>query len=52
MGHGVGVVTRRAREREGMVGQVAVAAGASSLIYRGSPSLTTEISGGSTVIKD
>jgi hypothetical protein len=31
---------------------MAVAAGASSLIYRGSPSLTTEISGGSTVIKD
>jgi hypothetical protein len=31
---------------------MAVAAGASSVIYRGSPSVTTEISGGSTVIKD
>jgi len=31
---------------------VAVAAGASSLIYRGSPSVTTAISGGSAVIKD
>jgi hypothetical protein len=31
---------------------MAVAAGASSLIYRGSPSVTTSISGGSAVIKD
>jgi hypothetical protein len=31
---------------------MAVAAGSSSLIYRGSPSVVTEISGGSTVIKD
>ena len=31
---------------------MAVAAGASSIIYRGSPSVTTEISGGSTVIED
>jgi hypothetical protein len=31
---------------------MAVAGGSSSLIYRGSPSVTTSISGGSTVVKD